>query len=51
MDYQCKLSPEAEIVYVASDGLIIQMPTTIVGQVQAKRSIQTNTITVSTTNE
>jgi hypothetical protein len=39
MDYRSKLSPETEIVYVVSDGQIIQSSTTVVGLVETERSI------------
>jgi hypothetical protein len=39
MDYQGKLLPETENVYVAFDGQIIQSPTAIVGQVESEGSI------------
>jgi hypothetical protein len=38
-DYQIKLLPETETVYVAFDGNIIQSPTTAIGQVDSERSI------------
>jgi hypothetical protein len=38
-DYQSKLSPEMKIVYVVSNGQIIQSPVTIVGQVDRDSSI------------
>jgi hypothetical protein len=39
MDYQSKLSPEMEMVYVVSDSQIIQSQTTIVGQIEGDRSL------------
>jgi hypothetical protein len=38
-DYQRKLWPKTEIVYVVSDGQITQPPTTVVGQVESERSM------------
>jgi hypothetical protein len=35
-NYQSKESPETEIVYVVTDGQIIQSPTAIVGQVESE---------------